>query len=53
MGATWELQRVECFCAFLDLDNEDRNDVLNQIVTRNKTWVYHYELESKQDYAVT
>ncbi|XP_045458103.1 histone-lysine N-methyltransferase SETMAR-like [Melitaea cinxia] len=42
-------QRVECSGAFLDLCNEDKDGVLSRIVTGDKTWVHHYEPESKQD----
>lgn len=42
-------QRVECSRAFLDLCNEDKDGVLSRIVTGDKTWVHHYEPESKQD----
>lgn len=42
-------QRVECSRAFLNLCGEDKDDVLNRIVTGDETWVHHYEPESKQD----
>lgn len=42
-------QRVECSRAFLNLCNEDKDDVLSRIVTGDETWVHHYESESKQD----
>lgn len=42
-------RRVECCREFLALCGEQKDEVLNRIVTGDETWVHHYEPESKQD----
>ena len=42
-------QRVECSREFLDLCGDNKDEVLNRIVTGDETWVHYYEPESKQD----
>jgi len=40
-------QRVECSREFLDLCGDNKDEVLNRIVTGDETWVHYYEPESK------
>ena len=59
IGARWvprmltlpqKQQRVKCSRAFLDLCKEDKDGVSSRIVTGDETWIYYYELESKQNF---
>lgn len=59
VGARWILniftshqkQRwvVLCYGEFLNLCSVNGEDILDRIVTGDKTWIFHYELESKPD----
>lgn len=42
-------ERMACSQAFLNLCSEDHDGVLSRIVTGDKTWVHHYEPESKHE----
>lgn len=42
-------KRVKCFREFFNLRNENKEGLMNRIVTGDEIWVHHYELESKQD----
>ncbi|XP_037870991.1 uncharacterized protein LOC119629382 [Bombyx mori] len=41
--------RVECSRQFLELCGERTEEVLDQIVIGDETWVHHYEPETKQE----
>lgn len=49
LSAVQKKQRVECSREFLDLCSDDKEEILNRIVTGDETWVHHYEPESKQE----
>lgn len=42
-------ERVECSRQFLELCGDNKDEVMDRIVTGDETWVHHYEPESKQE----